>query len=1543
MSELKAAISNHSSSAQSANTMPLSESEEQFRLMLEASPDGFIILRSIRDAAGEIADFQIEYTNPVAARGVNRTPEELVGEYLLKLFPDCQTKGIFQHYVKVAETGISETFETFYESQEVTGWFRNVVVKLNDGIGISFSDISERKQAELALQQQEQHFRIALQTAKLGSWEHDLTTGVLTCSDQCKANFGLPPDADFTHETLFASLHPDDRPLVQAAIVRAIEERTDYEVEERCYHPDGSLHWLIVRGQLVYDSQGTPIRMVGVTLDVTAQKQFSQSLQTANQRIANILESITDAFVAFDCDWRYTYVNQEAGRILGRSPQELLGQRWQEAFPEVTQENSLIVQQLQRAMAEQTTIRFEAFSFLINRWLDVSLFPSADGLAMYFRDISERVQAEEELRQRETELRLLTNAVPVLISFVDAQQRYRFNNQKYQEWFGKPASEVSGKYLWEVLGEAAYATIRPYVEQVLAGQQVTFESKIPYKHGGTRFVSVTYVPRVDQQGKVEGFVALVSDISQRQQAEERIHQNEERLRIAQQAANAGVWDWDILTNQVTWSEEYYSLYGLERATTEPSYENWLLSIVAQDRDRVDQAARNTLLNCTDLNVEFRILHPHRGERWLTAIGQTFYNDNGQPQRMTGIALDITDRKQAEAALRSSEERYRKIYDQAIVGISQTDLSGKFIEMNERYCQIVGRSPAELLTLRMQEITHPDDLPNNIVLFQRMVTQGTSFEIEKRYIRPDGTHIWVRNHVSMIRDAAGQPQYVVAIAEDISDRKQAELALTKSNQTLQAIIQACPLAIMGLRSDGTVKIWNPAAEKIFGWSQNEVLEKFLPAIPEDKRHEFLNNIAATMQGQVLAGVETQRRKKGNLPIDVALWSAPVDQAQTDISCLSIVADIGQRKQAEAALRQSEAFNRQILESSEDCIKVLNLEGSLLYMNPGGQKLLGANDITPLLGHSWVQFWQEADQPAALEALNQAKAGGVGSFQGYCPTLKGEPKYWDVQMTPIRGAHGQVEKLLCISRDITDRKQAEAALRQSEERYRYLAESIPQLVWTANTEGVLIDINQRWANFTGLTLAQAQTGGWQAVVHPEDIFILSQKWAIAQQHGSYYQAEGRMRRADGVYRWHLHQAVPLKNQQGQVIKWFGTATDIEDQKQIEQQRLHLLEQEQAAREQAEAANRIKDEFLAVLSHELRSPLNPILGWTKLLQSRPFDQASAKRALETIERNAKLQTQLIDDLLDISRILRGKMVLNVCLLNLVEVIDAALETVRLSAESKGIKIQKILVGDIGLISGDSSRLQQIVWNLLSNAVKFTNSGGTIEIRLQQLGNHARIQVKDTGIGITPEFLPYVFEYFRQEDSTTTRKFGGLGLGLAIVRYFTELHGGTVKAESPGEGLGATFTVSLPISKNQQPENTDGAVSTNDVAEAFPLANVRILMVDDEVDMRELMLTILEQTGAEVRLAASAIEALQALDVFKPDVLISDIGMPEMDGYQLMRQIRSLPPENSGQIPAVALTAYAGEINQKQALAAGFDKHIAKPVDPAQLVATIIAIVKG
>ncbi|MBW4690972.1 MAG: response regulator [Lyngbya sp. HA4199-MV5] len=574
----------------------------------------------------------------------------------------------------------------------------------------------------------------------------------------------------------------------------------------------------------------------------------------------------------------------------------------------------------------------------------------------------------------------------------------------------------------------------------------------------------------------------------------------------------------------------------------------------------------------------------------------------------------------------------------------------------------------------------------------------------------------------------------------------------------------------------------------------------------------------------------------------------------------------RKQAEAALRESEALRQRILESSKDCIKVLSLDGRLLYVNKGGLQLLEVEDPSSLLHTEWLSFWQGEEKETAKGAIAAAKAGGVGKFQGYSPTVKGTPKWWDVLVTPVEDASGQVAQLLVVSRDMTKQRQADA------------------------------------------------------------------------------------------------------------------------------EREQLLLREQAAREQAETANRIKDEFLAVLSHELRSPLNPILGWARILQTNRQDAGRTQYALETIERNAKLQAQLIEDLLDVSRILQGKLSLNKGSIELAFIIEAALETVRLAAEVKTIQIHTRLEPNVGQVLGDSSRLQQIVWNLLANAVKFTPHGGYIEVLLEQVeeehpgeketkrtsraegGEHcyvcsslptphtpdrsaewassepqpnssrrsptrhapsyAQITIRDTGKGIAPDFLPYVFDYFRQADSTTTRKFGGLGLGLAIVRHLVELHGGTVHVTSPGEGQGATFVIQFPsVAASKQHQ---GSLSSTPDAE-LNLQNLNVLFVDDDRDSRELITFLLRQHGASVTEVASASEALSRLSEATFDLLISDIGMPTMDGYALMRHIRAQTPEQGGGILAIALTAYAGEMDQQQALGAGFQKHLTKPVEPELLMQTI------
>jgi signal transduction histidine kinase/ActR/RegA family two-component response regulator len=423
-------------------------------------------------------------------------------------------------------------------------------------------------------------------------------------------------------------------------------------------------------------------------------------------------------------------------------------------------------------------------------------------------------------------------------------------------------------------------------------------------------------------------------------------------------------------------------------------------------------------------------------------------------------------------------------------------------------------------------------------------------------------------------------------------------------------------------------------------------------------------------------------------------------------------------------------------------------------------------------------------------------------------------------------------------------------------------------------------------------------------------------------------------------------PIQEPDGSISGIFVHGIDITDEKEGEREREQLLVSERAARAEAERSSRMKDEFLATLSHELRTPLNAILGWSNVLRSGKVGEKEMRSGLETIERNARSQTQIIDDLLDMSRIISGKVRLDVQRIDLQEILREAIQTVQAAADAKGIRIHHVLDPLAGPVSGDPNRLQQVFWNLLNNSIKFTERGGRVQVLLERVNSHIEISVVDTGQGIKPEFLPHVFDRFQQADSSITRKYGGLGLGLAIVKQLVELHGGSVKAKSRGENQGATFVVLLPLTVLHEGESEDSRRhprSGRPLTELPPIAldGINVLAVDDEPDARALVKTLLETSGANVTTAANAKEAFLLSMANTFDVLICDIGMPEEDGYTLMEKIRDSAGPNAS-TPAVALTAYARSQDRTKALRAGFQLHLSKPVEPVELV-TVTASLAG
>ena len=657
---------------------------------------------------------------------------------------------------------------------------------------------------------------------------------------------------------------------------------------------------------------------------------------------------------------------------------------------------------------------------------------------------------------------------------------------------------------------------------------------------------------------------------------------------------------------------------------------------------------------------------------------------------------------------------------------------------------------------------------------------------------------------------------------------------------------------------------------------------------------------------------------------------------------------ERQRAEAALQQTAAelerqvqrFNA-IASAVPDFIYTFDRTGRFTYSN---QQLLNLLQKTSaeVIGKNFFDLEYPIDLATRLQNQIQQVIQTHQLLKDETPfTSAFGAHVYEYIFVPLFDANGAVEAVAGVSRDITDRKQAEATLLEQANLLQLIIDSIGDGLILANPQGEFVLTNQAAESIFGRLTNEKPCDEWSKTYglflpDGQTFFPDEQLPLFRAMQGEYVNdVEVFVRHNLAVVgRWISISGFPVRDRSGELTGGVITCRDITERQRI-------LQQEQAAREEAERANRLKDEFLAVLSHELRSPLNPILGWARLLQTGKLDAARQSEALKTIERNARLQSQLIEDLLDISRIMQGKLSLTAAPVNLTLVISAAIETVRLAASAKNIEIALDLDNTIAPISGDATRLQQVVWNLLTNAVKFTSQGGQVTVELGQLNGLAQLRVIDTGKGINPNFLPYVFEYFRQEDGSTTRRFGGLGLGLAIVRQIVEMHGGTVKVESKGENQGATFIVQLLLMQQAVPLVPEPTIAPADTA--APLDKIQILLVDDDPDTREFQAFVLEQSGAKVTAVASGLEALQVLGQLIPDLLVSDVGMADMDGYMLIGLLRDRPPNRGGAIPAIALTAYAAEVDRQRAIEAGFQAFVTKPVEAETLVKALVTLLDG
>ncbi|HVF45213.1 MAG TPA: PAS domain-containing protein [Pyrinomonadaceae bacterium] len=643
-----------------------------------------------------------------------------------------------------------------------------------------------------------------------------------------------------------------------------------------------------------------------------------------------------------------------------------------------------------------------------------------------------------------------------------------------------------------------------------------------------------------------------------------------------------------------------------------------------------------------------------------------------------------------------------------------------------------------------------------------------------------------------------------------------------------------------------------------------------------------------------------------------------------------------------------FINALLENVEDGVVACDSEGVITVFNHAARRMHG-RDERPIAADRWADYY-DLYLPDGRTRMRKEEIPLFRALQGervhnaemiIAPEGR-EPHAVLASGGAVYGPDGEKLGAVVVMRDFTEQREAQEALRRESALLHALMDNIPDAIYFKDTGGRFTRVN-----------SHAPYRGNKA---PEEVVGKTDFDFFVEEHArAAFEDEQRVMRTgvpiidkeecevypDGSTTWLSTTKVPVFDDAGRVTGIVGISRDITERKHAEESRLELA-REQAARTEAEHANRLKDEFLAVLSHELRTPLTAILGWSKMLMDGHVAEETRPSALTSIYRNAKSQAQLIDDLLDISRIITGRLSIETKPVELASIVETAVASVRPAAQAKSLTLETKVDALAGAVTGDADRLQQVVWNLLTNAIKFTPKGGLVEVRLARAGSCVEVEVRDTGQGIEQEFLPHVFDRFRQADSSTTRRHGGLGLGLSIVRHLVELHGGTAHAESAGHGQGSAFKVVLPSaareSDGEEPvEETSPAAAGGSPVIPHSLEGLKVLVVDDDADARELLAEILNQCGAHVRTAASASKALEVLGLWLPDVLLSDIGMPEGDGYAFIERVRALPVERGGAIPAAALTAYAGAEDRARVLSSGYQAHVAKPVEPASLSALV------
>lgn len=963
--------------------------------------------------------------------------------------------------------------------------------------------------------------------------------------------------------------------------------------------------------------------------------------------------------------------------------------------------------------------------------------------------------------------------------------------------------------------------------------------------------------------------------------------------------------------------------------------------------------------------------PFTGASSISGVYEYIFNPvldpDGRVEIVIGTARDVTDRAALSAALRAERSKLASIIEQAPAFMAVLRGPNHIFELaNERYLEMVGRR--DIIGKPVAQAVPEVVEQGFIELLDGVYRSGKSFLGSEMpvLLRRDGEETLQTRYLNFIyqavREADGAVSGIFVHGVDVTGQVAAREDLRESEQRWQLAVRGTSDGIWDWNLATEELYWSPRAKEMLGYADDElqvsrdVVRELMH--PDDREAGWAETRRHLAGETPLFRTEYRlRHKDGSYRWVLARGVAVRDAAGRPVRMAGSHTDITERREMEESLRRNSARLALAVSALGLGLWSVDLETGAVEESDQFLALFG---LPPGAFHRTAEEWSKylhPDDAAQATAKFKSALGGAGDYEDELRLIgaDGVTRWAHVNASFVRNADGKPIRVFGVVADVTRRREDDRA----QLHMAAIVESSDDAVISKTLDGVIQSWNAGAHRIFGYTAAE--TVGRSILMllpperHHEEAIILGR--LRAGERIDHYESVRVTK--DGRHIDVSLTISPVKDRSGRIIAASKIARDVTRQKRNERElqaakeaaeklnreKDELLQSERAARIELERASRMKDEFLATLSHELRTPLNAVLGWAQILAKTPMPE-DAIEGLQIIERNARVQAQIIEDLLDMSRIVSGKVRLDVQRLELANVVSAAVETVRAAADAKGVRLQAVLDPAAGPVSGDVNRLQQVFWNLLTNAMKFTPRGGRVQVILERVNSHLEVSVIDTGEGIDPSFLPHVFDRFRQADGGTNRRHGGLGLGLAIVKQLVELHGGDVRAKSGGLGTGSTFTVSLPLTVIH-PEPEPAAERRHPVLGPVQLSEemclqiegVKVLVVDDESDARLLVRRFLEECKARVTTASSAGEALELLKSTRPQVLVSDIGMPGEDGYALIRRVRALPPEQGGDTPAIALTAYARAEDRMKAVMAGFQQHVVKPVEPAELI-TLVGI---